>query len=208
MSGAGARQRGFSLPEILVAVAILAGLMAALGPMLGAAARVASRLHLEAQYEEDARIARRFLQDVFSQSVWLDKDSSEAPITGDARQLQVTTLDPLTKSPMRVSLTIDRDETQRLMARFTANSKDGPPDTDERYVLLSNLSNARFAYMTRQGDGRRWRDRWDDPAPPALIRFSGALQYGSQTRDFAFEASPDGAAPLHCAFDRVSRQCR
>lgn len=198
------QQRGFSLVEVLVAIAILAGLMTALAPTLNITARTASRIHENAQFEEDTRTTGRFLRDVISQTIWLNKEGDEAPIAGEARRLQITTLDPEAKSPMTISLTIEQGQPQTLTAQF---AKSDAID-DERYIILSNMSNARFQYLKLNEGNAQWRNRWHDSAPPALIRFTGNIRYGDEERAFVFEVPPKSAAPLHCAFDPVSRQCR
>lgn len=204
MSGSRSSQAGFSLLEILIAVAILAGLMAVLGPTLSIAARTASRIHQDAQYEENARAAGRFLNDVISQTVWLDKNSADAPVTGDARRVEIRTLDGDVKTPVMVDLAIEPGAPQTLTARFSGSGA----IENERYVILSNISNARFQYMTRDANRTQWRDRWRESSAPALIRLTGTLRYGDEERAFSFEVSPGSRAPLHCAFDPISRQCR
>lgn len=204
MSAERSSESGFSLLETLIAIAILASVMTALGPALNVTARTASRIHQEAQFQEDVRAAGRVFSDIVSQTLWLDKDDAAPPVAGDAAGMEVMTLDAASKSPVTLSLAIEREEKQRLTARFGGSDR----LTGDRHVVLDNLSDARFQYMSVNGGRARWRDRWRETSPPALIRFAGVLHYGGQERAFAVEASPGGAAPLHCAFDPVSRQCR
>lgn len=192
------QQAGFSLLEVLIAIAILAGVAMALGPAISAAARASSRIHQGAAIEEDLRSARQFFSDIIAQQLVLD--SAATAITSEGFDLKLTTLDPGDMSPVAVKLTITRETPSRLVATFG--------DTDstnaQTYTLLSNISDARFEFLK----GAQWRGAWNEKTPPTLIRLTGVLGGARDDHAFIFEAAPQGSAPLHCQFDPVSRRCR
>lgn len=192
------QQQGFSLLEVLIAIAILAGVAMALGPAVSAAARASSRIHQQAAIEEDLRSARQFFSDIIAQQLILDAASTA--ITGDGYELTLTTLDPGDMSPVSVKLTITRETPARLVARFGEANGAGASE----YTLLSNISGARFEFM----QDAQWRNEWRQAPPPALIRLTGVLGGGRGDHAFIFEAAPQSSAPLHCRFDPVSRRCR
>ncbi len=193
-------QAGFSLLEVLIAIAILAGIAMAMGPAISAAARASSRIHQSAASEEDLRSARQFFNDIIVQQVFLGGAYPEDVVAGDAFSMTLITLDPGDMSPVAVQLTITRETPATLVASF------GNTDSEntETYTLLSNISDARFEFMK----DNNWRNVWRDAKPPALIRLTGILNGKGENRAFIFEAAPQGAAPLHCQFDPVSRRCR
>jgi len=197
-------KNGFSLLETLIAITILAGLVMVLGPVLNVTARTASRVHQEAQFQEDIRVLSRVFNDIVSQALWLDKSDAAPPVLGNAMDMEITTLGADVNSPVMLSLAIEHEKKQRLTVRFAQSDM----LTGERHDVLDNLSGARFQYLEVNDGAARWRDRWREASPPALIRFSGVLHSGDRERSFAVEASPGGVAPLHCAFDPISRECR
>lgn len=62
------RQRGFTLMEVLIAMALLSLLMLALGSTLYSAAQTEERVDARVQSAEDLRLAARFLQEALSQA--------------------------------------------------------------------------------------------------------------------------------------------
>ena len=62
------RQRGFTLMEVLIAMALLSLLMLALGSALYSAAQTEERVDARVQSAEDLRLAARFLQEALSQA--------------------------------------------------------------------------------------------------------------------------------------------
>lgn len=202
-------QNGFSLLEVLMAVAILAGLAMAFGPMLSAASHASARIHHEAAAAEDARVAKRVLHDILTQTIQVDLGDGRPSVFGDARRLTVTTLDAETMTPVSIELTISQGETRQLIARVSPLNAEGPGfEEKQSFVIMRDLAQARFQYLATENSPPRWRSRWRDEAPPALIRLSGANAVGAHEHAFLFEAAPKGVAPLVCAFDPVSRQCR
>ena len=193
-------QTGFSLLEVLIAIAILAGVAMVLGPAISAAARASSRIHQGAAIEEDLRTARQFFNDIIQQEIILDGKSTGTVLTGEASSLTLTTLDPGNMSPVNVKLTLTNDAPGALVAKFTTAGN----DEAQNYTLLSNVIGARFEFL----ENAQWREAWHDATPPALIRLTGMVALGKENRAFVFEAAPRGAAPLHCQFDPVSRRCR
>ena len=102
-------------------------------------------------------------------------------ISGDRSKLSFTVLDPGDMAPADLILSITSETPAHLIATF------GDPETEnaKTYPLLSNISDARFQFM----ENAQWRDRWNNTAPPSLIRLS-FVHNGASHKRFSFEAAP------------------
>ena len=196
------RQHGFSLLEALIAIAVLAGLAMTFAPSISAASLAAARIHHDAAFEEDLRAIRGFLRENISQTVRLSAAGGKTLITGSPEHLSLTVIDSHTMELMDIHIAIDR--AQSLTAHLVRHGA----EAGRTYVLLPEVYDARFRYRANTDSAPGWRASWREEEPPALIRLSGALRYGNGEKRFAIETAPLGAAPLNCAFDPVSRQCR
>ena len=190
-------QDGFSLLEVLIAIAILAGVAMALGPAISAAARASARIHQQAAVEEDLRTARQFFRDMITQQLLVTPAASA--ISGNRSTLSLTVLDPGDMAPAELKLTITNEAPARLIASFG----DGETDNAVDYTLLANIKDAQFQFLANA----QWRDSWSDTALPSLIRLR-FIHSDASADPISIEAAPHGQAPLICQFDPVSRRCR
>lgn len=198
------REAGFSLIEVLIALAILAGVAMALAPAIAAAAKAASRIQVSAAEQEDLRALSLFLSDIAAQSIWLDQSSDHTAFSGAPNELRLATLDPASMALVPITLSISNDEQQTLTANITS------PGSTQTYthLIIDDLEETSFSYLDTTRSGEQWTMQWTARQPPSMIRLTGRLITNGASRDFSFVAPIASNAPLNCRFDPVSRQCR
>lgn len=197
-------QKGFSLLEALIAITILAGVAMALAPAISAAAKVSTRIQQGSLIEEELRTTRRFLRDVFAQNILVDSRERQTAFKGSAKKITITTIDSATMSPVPVAVVISGGNQQVLTVRLGSSSSDDA----QQYILIENLNNARFEFLDSQSPNPQWMTIPPSGNLPDMVRLAGQILAGNESKEFAFEFSLPGKAPLHCQFDSVSRRCR
>lgn len=193
-----AKERGHTLVEVLIAVTLLAAIAAALAPATFAAIRASGRIAANAAALEEMRVGRRALEEILASMIIPDAD--DVPLQGTPDRLQASVLTSLTRGPEPAELKI---RSGALI--YVSLSNAAAPAQD--VVLLRNVASLRYYGRADNDAAPQWTDRWDEREPPSLIAVAfrdGEDGDARQPLDFALSAS----APLQCAFDQVSRQCR
>ncbi|MBV9757194.1 MAG: prepilin-type N-terminal cleavage/methylation domain-containing protein [Alphaproteobacteria bacterium] len=169
------RDGGFTLLEVLVAVAVLAILVLALnsGTRFGLAAwhAQAQRMARAGDLEPVTRSLRRLIEAADPGTA-----TDPAPIHGAAHSLafRADLPDPLGVLPVRhadVALGVDR--AQHLVLRWTPHphvTRIGPPPPAHEEVLLEGVERVDLSYWSPGQEGSAWPDSWKRPQPPALVR--------------------------------------
>lgn len=207
MSRTNKNARGFSVLEVLIAIAILAGIAMALAPAVGAAARASARIHEGAAARETLRTAGAFFRETVQQAISIGTDAPEYYFVGDATALQFPTVDAERADPVLIRFEIDGGSPQKLVVSGAwLGEEAGKPQT---HVALDGIASGAFAfYGGEEKEPASWRGEWNGALAPRLIRFSGVLKTARGDRPFSFEAAPASEALLNCRFDPVSRVCR
>lgn len=195
------KQRGVTLLEALIAVALLAMLSALLAPALSQGLR-ASRIVLEdASTKETGRVLENSFRQILSNAILMES-KTELALKGDAQSLQLASL---------AGGSIARHFTLEIInGRLTGDIAPllGDETPDQSVEILQRGAVA-FSYYGRVNDDAplAWSSRWNAARPPLLVRIEARLDPDSQmTRGFEFPIQ--ARELLHCAFDPVSRQCR
>ena len=202
MTGAKQRQRGVSLLEALIAVALLAGLASMLAPAVHSALKLSAGTLQQAEYRESSRIVHDALSQIVSNALLIDPGNEGLRMRGDASQLQIVSLAG-SSTARRFSLLI---ENGRLTGDIdTLLERDEANETTE---ILSEGALG-FSYYGRATPDAPlgWTNRWSGAHPPALVR----LQVRENNKPgvaTSIEIPVTARGPLHCAFDPVSRRCR
>lgn len=201
-----ATQSGYSLIEALIAVAILAAIAGALAPITHAAIRAAARISAGAEAAEEARVGQSALLELFaSMIVPGDIENGEAFI-GTRSSMKLFVLIDQEAGPLPIELRID-DGALYYAPPPIAGGRRAHPDTAGAALLADDVSAFRyFGPSPETGEGE-WRSDWRRYVPPSLVEIAYVRQGDAEKRPAQSFALPS-RAPLHCAFDQVSRQCR
>jgi general secretion pathway protein J len=179
------RERGFTLLEVLVALAVLGFLMLGLAQGLrfglgawDSQARLMGR-------SSDLDIADRALRRIVTQLVPTD-DVRQPGLRGTASSFEAVTELPLTAAlPTReavVALGVDR--AGRLVLRWTPYlhaRRLGPPPAPEESELLRNLERIELAYWSAASGGS-WLPVWARTELPDLVRIRLVFARGDARR--------------------------
>jgi general secretion pathway protein J len=176
-----AREDGFTLLEVLVALVVLGFLMAGLagGIRLGMQAWNAQDRAIAVHGELDAmdRALRRLIEQADP-----GDQTHAAGVAGDASRLALTTRLPAA-SDRAVEAVLLVDARHRLVLRWMPRRFGrpiGPPPPPHDTELLDGVASVQFAFWPRGAQGG-WRGVWDGPDPPALVRirlsFSDAARH-------------------------------
>lgn len=205
-------QSGFTLTEVLIAMAILAGIAAAIAPALNGAFKASGRIHLAAAKTEDMRIFDQVMGRVFTGIVRVSIDEAETLFIGTPQNARFLSFGIDQADPSWIELSIDRDRRimelrshKALEARSQSRDKPAP-------VILVRDADIRFRYFgkadkAKDAETATWHDSWRSDRPPYLVRMIIASD-NSDTSSVKFDFVMQARAPLNCRFDPVSRRCR
>lgn len=168
---------GFTLLEILVALAVFGLLMTGLvrGVQLGLRALDQQNTALGDRAELDA--TDRAIRDLVTH---IDPGIGRNPMMIDGRSdrfhFQSRLPAAISVLTRHAEMTLLVDDRHRLVLRWKPSPHETPfgaPPSDTDTVLLDKIDRIEIAYWApRDGDGqpRGWRDEWDTPYLPSLVR--------------------------------------
>lgn len=195
------RQKGVTLLEALIAVALLAMLASMLAPALRSAIRASTGVVNEARLQEERRIAKDALTQILSNAVILESNDARL-FKGDNQSFRVASLAGgaiIRDFSFEVSGGRLIGEIRPLLDRNNAGD----------VVEILQTGAVGFSFYGRVSDDAplAWSPRWDAPRPPLLVRFDYRSEDPERTIH-SLEFGVHAREPLHCAFDTVSRRCR
>ncbi len=178
------RGRGFTLLEVLLALALLAVLVALLWGALAAATRGVRNGESRLTAAADVRAAQAFLRRELAAALPLPwgRDHAQLPLVfeGEPQRMRfVGTLPAFLggRGPLRLELSVDPPAAGRraLRLRFQtlASARAGAQDWGDAETLLGHLRDGHFAYRGLDAEGRptAWLPRWPWPQRlPLLVR--------------------------------------
>jgi general secretion pathway protein J len=202
MTDAKKRQRGVSLLEALIAVALLAALASMLAPAMHNALRLSTITLRDAEARESHRIAEDALSQILSKALLIDPGELDLRITGDDARLRVASLAG-SATARRFSLQI---ENGRLTGDIETLLGEGNENETTEILAAGAIG---FSYYGRATPDAPlgWTSKWSGALPPALVRLQMRESDGPDAIT-SIEIPVNVRGPLHCAFDPVSRRCR
>lgn len=164
------RHAGFTLLEVLVALAVLGIVMASLagGTQLGLAA-AGSQARAVAE-RQDLEPVDRLLRRVVA-GIALPNDPRQAGLVGSRTGFACLTKSPAPGAASRVDAVVTADGDHRLVLRWSAHLHAArllprPPPAEE--VLLQGLDRLEVSYLSPDRSG--WLGSWNRTDLPALVR--------------------------------------
>jgi general secretion pathway protein J len=217
-------QRGFTLIEIVVAMAILAVMMALLYSGLSFALRAWDAGDAAGRRIADRRIGENYLRRELSELFpmrWKDPMTLKFAFDGERQSLRFVsarppggTLGGLSLVGLQVEPSANRAQ-NLVMRRAMPDdaAKDfGPLDQAQPMVLLQDISDVSFAYFGSENDftDPKWTDTWTFPARiPEMIRVSMRSGDGTALPDLTVRtALAEEAGCLENTYQRVCRPRR
>jgi general secretion pathway protein J len=218
-------QRGFTLIEIVVAMAILAVMMALLYSGLSFAMRSWDVGEATGRRIADRRIGENYLRRELSELFpmrWKDPMTLKFAFDGDRQSLHFVSARPaeVTMGGLSlVGLAVEQGASPRernlVMRRAMPDdaAKDfGPLDAAKPIVLLEDISEVSFAYFGSENDftNPQWFDTWSFPGRiPEMIRVSMRAGDGTALPDMIVRmALAEEAGCLENTYQRVCRPRR
>lgn len=201
-------EAGFTLLEAIISISILAGIMAALAPVLYTTIRTSDRARIETQTQEEVRVASLALRRVLSGTLWLPKEWKDEAFAGDASSLRFITNAALKDRLSRAEVTIrsnGHDSDLVLRVQTIGKAKEV-----EEAVLMSGVQSVTLSYWGTETGATSpvWRRSWKNIKPPKLIAFDVQFRERNATRHIRIEAATYAEIPVLCEFDLVSQSCR
>jgi len=199
-------QKGFTLTEALVAVAIFSGVVVATAPVLQTALKSSSRVSASASTSEQLRTAEAVFRSRFAQAVYPGASIAETGFKGDQYSLSFLTIDRVSQNPVPSRFDLSQKANEWVLLASTQ----GDQPSDETAMLLTSLSSVQFSYFgtPHEADQTEWHDQWEGPQPPQLVAVEGMIENSGRDHPFRFDVNVGGEAPLACSFDSISRRCR
>ncbi len=197
------KEYGLTLPEMLVSLAILAGISVVISPVIRNTVQATSRIQVQTKQIEDLRTANQLLRDFGGKAIWAEAGTPELHADGTQLRFQFGTYDPEGR-PATLYL---KPSLNGPGLSIELKDLHAPRNIQYEATVLMDISQISFSYFGRL-DRRQepnWYQSWSLARPPQLVRVKGIMTNGTP---YLLDIMMAGQAPLVCEFDPVSRICR
>ncbi|WP_291844226.1 type II secretion system protein J [Maricaulis sp.] len=190
-----APELGFSLFEVLIAVALLAMIAALCLPVVSNAARVEAGIAAETDRWSRQQAVETVFRDLLLRAQAAPRGVDALSFTGDGSRLSF-----LTRPDGQGDLVLARIQLSRDALLVSLEPVTHPADLLEPVRIEADLSAGRLLYFGAETPGAApvWRERWDAALPPRLVVLDMTRDDGQVRR---IEAHVGGGAPVDCRFD-------
>jgi prepilin-type N-terminal cleavage/methylation domain-containing protein len=210
--------RGFTLIEVLVALALMAMIATIMIASLGIGGHSWQRVTRTAAGEEDIAQAQEFLREQLRTTSVFERSVSDrlapGPLISDGQSLEFSSGAPssLGDGPWRyrVGVSTGAHALEVRAWRDRAHSADSSAVGEPSETLLPQVQslNVQF-WLKSDGIPGRWVDRWTDAASlPRLIRIDVTFAPTDHRHWPTLYIEPRIDTPATCEFDAISRRCR
>ena len=198
-------EKGLTLPEVLISVAILAGIAAVIAPMISMATKASVAMETQAQGLETRRTSQEVLTHMAGTAIFADEQTPELNATGTSTRFRFGSLTP-SGNPAIVELIPTTDGTGLLLLILPLTASSGPSYESRLFDQSSSIT-FRYFGATTDRSPLTWHDVWNARKPPKLLHVSGQ-SLSDDEPSLEFDLLFTGQAPIDCEFDPVSRLCR
>jgi len=206
-------QAGFTLLELLVAMAVLSLLALVMMGGLKFSARVWERTQTTSDETDAVSSAQAFIRHQLAAAYpqWQDRgpDRPHVLFDGEAQQITFLAPPPAQFGPgTNLLYTLQRSKTGDLEVAWQSQQ---PGDSAKSTKLLSSISSIKFDYFGPAYGGNlpKWWDSWSNRArPPDLVRIRIAFPPGDRRIWPELIVHPDITVDVRCIYEPLTRTCR
>ncbi|MEM9989132.1 MAG: type II secretion system protein [Pseudomonadota bacterium] len=198
-------QYGFTLPEVLIAMSILAGLSAALAPLIYSVSRLQTQIIMGQSAAERAHTATAALERLGARILSPAQTGGAVRFNGSRQRVSFAVYDAgghIQQGRLEMK---PQGDGVALMLSLEAGPTGAPA---QEISLWEGQGSATFSYygaMGGEGAPGGWRSQWTGLSLPSLIRIEMTTPEEAP-RSFLMPITAQG--PLYCVFDTVAAQCR
>jgi general secretion pathway protein J len=206
-------QAGFTLLELLVAMAVLSLLALVMMGSLKFSARVWERTQATADASDAVSSAQAFIRHQLAAAYpqWQDggPDRPHVLFDGEAQALSFLAPPPAQFGPgTNLRYTLQRSKSGGLEVVWQSQA---PEDAPKSTLLLPNISSVDFDYFGPAFGGSlpKWFDSWSNRARlPDLVRIRIAFPPGDRRIWPELIVHPDITVDVRCIYEPLTRTCR
>ena len=200
------RVSGFSLLEVLAALAIFAMISATLVPMLYAAGRLSERTSATAEKSEYGKTSEALVRRLLEAAVIPGAKEREWRFDANSYLMRFLVVGEIYDGPALIEIrAVAQDTTQDLVVRVFALSELKLPEYE--IALYEDYQNIEFSYFgDTSGLGvSAWQTNWLSPKLPSLVAIKLTPSAGKAIN---LEVAPLVTGAYFCDYDSTARTCR
>lgn len=207
-------EHGFSLMELLVALAIGAFLVGTLGNVLGGSMVMTRKALAENHEQEEVLVSTRIIASLMKGAIPSDPSDTNSDFSGAKSELSFTAMPPASMAPygvLKVRLYVSTDASGKHSLLL-----DAMPATRARidgrlelrgYRLFHDISSVNFEYLDGTDKSFRAHESWKGNSRlPALV--SMVITRPGESVPISLAMAPRRTVNGRCRFDPVGSTCR
>ncbi|MES2161407.1 MAG: prepilin-type N-terminal cleavage/methylation domain-containing protein [Pseudomonadota bacterium] len=211
MSGpvAGPRQRGMSLVELLVAMALAALLMLLLNSVLSGVKDGWLRARAAARGNDQQLVALQLLRGALAGALPPDPHDARTRLQGGAQQLEWLAAPPqalAASGPLRLRLEL-QEQADGAKALMLSAAADAPRAAPAPLRLVTGLASASFAYAAEADDSAP-APSWTAPAVLPRLIWITLVFMDKNVPPLRLAIAPRRSLAARCQLDLISLNCR
>jgi len=195
-------QIGMTLPEVLIAISLIATLALMLGGSTRGLLQASQRISSATAEQENRRNDKLVFENILAGIIITDPLDKMEGFSGRRNSLTFLALNT-TGAPVHVELHSEPDSGAVLSVNAATDYENSP----YKLVLFPDYDQLTLSYYGAiEGELPEWSQTWEHPTMPRLVRLQAKAPSGLE--ETLLETTIAAQAPLTCRFDPVSRLCR